>query len=75
MNIEIWPLSRIVEYARSPRKNDAGLVAGVGAGDRGSPLCLHASQFTGEVLDGLPRAGFERRQRIISDKGGLSLAK
>ena len=23
MNIEIWPLSRIVEYARNPRKNDA----------------------------------------------------
>ena len=25
MNIEIWPLSRIVEYARNPRKNDAAV--------------------------------------------------
>jgi ParB-like chromosome segregation protein Spo0J len=23
--IEIWPLSRIVEYAHNPRKNDAGV--------------------------------------------------
>jgi hypothetical protein len=25
MDIEIWPLSRIVEYARNPRKNDAAV--------------------------------------------------
>jgi ParB-like chromosome segregation protein Spo0J len=24
-HIEIWPLSRIVEYARNPRKNDAAV--------------------------------------------------
>jgi len=71
LEIQIWPIDRLVFYIRNPRKNDSAV-------DR---MCSslrefgHASKFTREVLDGLLRIGFLHHQQIIWDKGRTVLTR
>jgi hypothetical protein len=68
--IDCWPIDRLVEYARNPRKNDAVV-------DR---MCASIRQFDssvrsdGEVVDGhasrlVCKIGFVHHQQIIWNRG------